>query len=393
MTTRRRFLASGAAALALPVLDAFALDGASAAPGRLVVVFLRGGLDGLFALSPVADPHLAERRPSLAQSVLADGIRLGDTGFAAHPSCKALADLFAARELSFAPCAGTTDASRSHFQAQDLFELGSGASHGGSGFMARAAQAIGAGRGAISFTREVPLAFHGSDIALEVAPLTGSGLKLPEGRVLEAIRAAHRDSPTGKALEQAIATEAEIEASMAAPGMEAQAARGAPAATGFARVAAGMGRMLRGNPRLALAFVDLGGLDTHANQEAALARALNEIGQGLLAFKESLGEAEWRRTRVVMMSEFGRTVRENGTRGTDHGRGGLFLLAGGSGRGGRMIGGFDGLADRALNDNRDLPVLADWRALIGACMRDSYGLSEGALDRIFPGRPRQRVEV
>lgn len=149
--------------------------------------------------------------------------------------------------------------------------------------------------------------------------------------MLDAVRAAHRDSPTGKVLEQAIATEAELETSMAALGMEAQAARGAPAATGFARVATGMGRMLRGNPRLALAFVDLGGLDTHANEEVALARALNEIAQGLLAFKESLGETEWRRTRVVMMSEFGRTVRENGTRGTDHGRGGLFLLAGGSG--------------------------------------------------------------
>lgn len=394
MTSRRGFLASGAAAMALPLLDAFAFEGASAAPGRLVVMFLRGGLDGLFALSPIADPHLAARRPSLAQTVLAQGIRLGDTGFAAHPSGKGFADLFAGRELSFAPCAGTTDASRSHFQAQDLFELGSGASHGSSGFMARAAQVLGAGRGAISFTREVPLAFHGSDIALEVAPLAGSGLKLPEARVLDAIRTAHRDSPTGKALEQAIATEAEIEASMAAAtGMEPQAARGAPGAAGFAPIAAGMGRMLRGNPRLALAFVDLGGLDTHANEEATLARALNEIGQGLLAFKESLGEAEWRRTRLIMMSEFGRTVRENGTRGTDHGHGGLFLLAGGSGRGGRMLGGFEGLADRALNDNRDLPVLADWRALIAACMRDTYGLSETALDRIFPGRSRQRFEV
>lgn len=394
MTSRRRFLASGAAALALPVLDAIAFEGTAAAPGRLVLVFLRGGLDGLFAIAPTADPRLPERRPSLAQAVLAQGIRLGDTGFAAHPSCKPLADLFAARELSFAPCAGTTDVSRSHFQAQDLFELGSGASHGNAGFMARTAQVLGAGRGAISFTREVPLAFHGGDIALEIAPLAGSGLKLPEGRMLDAIRLAHRDSPSGRALEQAIATGAQIDASMAATaGMEVQAARGAPGAGGFARMATLMGRMLRGNPRLALAFVDLGGLDTHANQEAALARALDEIGRGLLALKEILGEAEWRRTRVVMMSEFGRTVRENGTRGTDHGHGGLFLLAGGSVGGGRMIGGFDGLADGALNDKRDLPVRADWRALIGACLRETYGLGEPALDRIFPGRPRQRFEV
>ena len=391
MFTRRRFIQGCGAGLALRALDAFAFESASQPPGRMIVLFLRGGLDGLFAISPVADPRMPDVRPSLARSVLAKGTALGASGFAAHPSAKVLADLFIARELSFAPCAGTVDTSRSHFQAQDIFELGSGTAQGNSGFMARAAQALDANAGAISFTREVPLCFSGSEIPPEVAPLSGSGLKLPEGRLLQAIRAAHRGHRSGDALEQAIATEAEIEAAMG--GMEQQAARGAPGANGLGKTAATIGRILRGNPRLGLVFLDLGGLDTHANEEAVLSRTLQSIGDGIAVLKEALGDAEWRRTRLVIMSEFGRTVRENGTQGTDHGHGGLFLVAGGGIAGGRMIADFKGLADKSLNENRDLPVLADWRDLLAACLHDTCGFGDSALNTVFPGRPRQRFAV
>ena len=390
MIGRREFIGCTVGAMALPVFDAFALETLASGSGRLVVLFLRGGLDGLFAIAPVSDPRLPECRPTLSEAMRATGIRLETTGFSAYPSCKALADLFAARELAFAPCAGTTDRSRSHFQAQDVFELGSGSTHGSSGFMARAAQLLGGGRGAISFTRDVPLAFQGGDRVPEVAPLSGSGLRLPDGRMLQAIRRAHHHTRTGEALEQAISTEAQIEAAL---GMEPQAARGAPGAGDLEKVAANLGQILRGSPRLTLSFLDLGGMDTHANEEAVLTRTASAIGDGLQALKRALGEAEWRRTRVAVMSEFGRTARENGTRGTDHGNGGLFLLAGGAINGGRMIGDFKGLSEPGLNENRDLPVLADWRALLGACMRDTFGLSDAGLDIVFPGRPRQKFLI
>lgn len=392
MLTRKQFLGWSAGALTLPVLDAWAAESPGRSDGRLIVIFLRGGLDGLFAVSPVSDPRLAELRPTLSRSAVNEGLRLGGTGFAAHPAFKAVADLYAASELAFAPCAGTTDTSRSHFQAQDMFELGTGATHGPTGFMARAADLLGQGRGAISFTREVPLAFQGGDSVPQVAPLSGSGLRLPPGRLLEAIRSAHRGQRTGEALEQAIATEAEIESAMTMA-MEVQAARGAPGAGTFSRMAGTMAQVLRNNPRLTLAFLDLGGFDTHANQEAILARGLGDLGAGLLALKTALGEEEWRRTRVVVMSEFGRTARENGTRGTDHGHGGLMLLAGGSVRGARMVGDFAGLDDSRLNDARDLPVLVDWRSVLAACMDDAFGMNAAALDLIFPGRPRQRLAL
>lgn len=396
MLTRRTFLATGAALATLPVLQAFALE-AGPGDGRLVVIFLRGGMDGLFAVSPVDDPRLAALRPTLSRAVLEKGSRLPGTGFALHPSCAALADLYAKRELAFAPCAGTSDTSRSHFQAQDLFEFGSGRKHGDSGFLARAALALGDRRGAVSFTRDSPLAFAGEeDVSVDIVPLSGGSLKLPDGPALAAIRAAHRRTATGDALEQALQTQAEIEAAAAdtmLPGMEPGASRGAGPAAGFPREAAQMGRLLRANPRLALAFIDIGGWDTHANQEGPLSRALEGLSAGLLGLKDALGEAEWRRTRVVVMSEFGRTARQNGTQGTDHGRGGLALLLGGAIEGGRMLGDFRGLDTPALNEARDLPVLVDWRALLAACMRESWGLGKRQLATVFPGMPVQDLRV
>jgi len=387
---RRRFIERSAACLALPVFNAFGLESQTPVPGRLIVLFLRGGLDGLFALSPVSDPRLLEVRPSLAQTVLNKGLPLGTTGFSAHPSAQVFADLFAAKELSFAPCAGTVDTSRSHFQAQDVFELGNGSAQGRSGFMARAGSALRNGSGAISFTREIPLCFQGGEFTPEIAPLTGSGLKIPEGRTLQAIRQAHKGYRTGDALEQAILTEAEIQTAI---GMDPTAARGAPGVNGLSKMAAHMGLILRGNPRLSLAFMDLGGLDTHANEEDSLSRTLTALGEGIATLKETLGITEWRRTRVAIMSEFGRTVRENGTRGTDHGHGGLFMLAGGSIAGGRMIGDFKGLAEPMLNEKRDLPVTADWRALLAACLAETCGVGDAALNSIFPGRPRMALTV
>lgn len=387
MSGRRAFIkriaASASVMLAARLNRAWAYE-TPAGRGRLILIFQRGGLDGLYPIAPVDDPRLASLRPGLSATVLRGGIRLAGTGFSAHPSCAALADLFSARELAFAPCAGTVDTSRSHFQAQDLFELGTGSPRGDSGFMARAAVELGGPGDAISFTQEVPLSYQGMEIPPEVAPLSGSGLKLPQGRLLEAIRRAHAGRKTGDALEQAIATESEIESTR---GMEVAAARGAPALNGFASLAQHMARMLAGNPRLGLAFLDLGGVDTHVSEDGILSRSLGKFSSGLVALKNTLGPHEWRRTRVVVMTEFGRTVRENGTQGTDHGHGGLALVAGGAVRGGRMLGSFDGLADRALNQNRDLPVHVDWRDLLGSAMREECGFGAAALDRIFPGRP------
>lgn len=381
--SRRRLLQAGmalAAGTALP--KAFAVESSTARDGRLVIVLLRGGLDGLFAFAPVADPYLAALRPGLSRDVLANGIALGQSGFAAHPGCHALAELYATKELAFAPCFGTTDRSRSHFQAQDLFELGNGKTQGRQGFLARAGEAAGGRVRSIGFSASQPLALQGGDA--ESMPLSGSGLQMRHDRALEAIRAMHGQQASGKAIDQALASQAELDR---VTGMDPKAARGAAGVNGFPKAAATMARILKEQPRLGLAFIDLGGFDTHAEQGPALSRSLPLLAEGLLALRDGLGPGEWRRTQVLVCTEFGRTVRENGTRGTDHGHGGLALLLGGAIAGGRQIGDFPGLTDSRLNEGRDLPVTVDWRSLVGRTLKETQGFDTATLQRVLPGIP------
>jgi uncharacterized protein (DUF1501 family) len=384
--SRRRWLQSaGGLAGGVLLQSAYALEAASRPAGRFILVFLRGGLDGLFAFAPTADPRLAALRPTLASESLAHGIALGNSGFAAHPAGQALAGLYSSRELAFAPCFGTTDRSRSHFQAQDLFELGNGSSQGGSGLLARASDAGHRQLQAVSFTSNTPLILQGGTQIPEVAPLSGNSLKMRPGRALDAIRAMHERQPSGVAIEQAINTQSELDS---ARGMDPTASRGAARINNFPQAAETMARLLRDNLRLALAFIDIGGFDTHSGEANVLARSLPLLGQGLLSLREGLGSTEWRRTQILVCTEFGRTVRENGTQGTDHGHGSLALLIGGAIGGGQQIGGFEGLRDASLHEGRDLPVTVDWRSLIGRALRDTQSFDNATLEKILPGMPR-----
>lgn len=383
LPSRRRLLQAAMALAAGATLPrAFAVDSGTPRAGRLLIVFLRGALDGLFVFSPVADPRLAALRPGLSRETLANGIALGQSGFAAHPACRPLAELYASKELAFAPCFGTTDRSRSHFQAQDLFELGNGRTQGRQGFLARAGEAAGGRVRSIGFSAGQPLALQGGDA--ELMPLSGSGLQVRHDRSLDAIRAMHGRQASGKAIDQALASQAELDR---VSGMDPKAARGAAGVNGFPKAAATMARILKEQPRLGLAFIDLGGFDTHAEEEAVLSRSLPLLAEGLLALRDGLGPAEWRRTQVLVCSEFGRTVRENGTRGTDHGHGGLALLLGGAIAGGGQIGDFPGLTDARLNEGRDLPVTVDWRSLLGRVLKETQGFDTATLQKVLPGIP------
>lgn len=141
-----------------------------------------------------------------------------------------------------------------------------------------------------------------------------------------------------------------------------------------------------------LGFIDVGGWDTHVNQGGAqgqLANLLDNLGRGIAGFSEEMGPA-WRNTTVVAISEFGRTFRENGTRGTDHGHGTVYWVAGGNVRGGRIVGEQVAVAQSTLNQNRDYPVLNDYRPVLGGLFRRLYGLDDSRLAQVFPGsRPRE----
>jgi uncharacterized protein (DUF1501 family) len=160
--------------------------------------------------------------------------------------------------------------------------------------------------------------------------------------------------------------------------------RNALTATGFELEARRMAGLMK--DRFNVGFIDVGGWDTHVNQgnaQGQLANLLTSLGKGLAGFADQMGAA-WSRTIVVVISEFGRTFRENGTRGTDHGHGSVYWVLGGALQGGRMVGEQVALSPGTLNQNRDLPVLTDYRSLLGGMFTRIYGLDTARLERVFP---------
>ena len=164
--------------------------------------------------------------------------------------------------------------------------------------------------------------------------------------------------------------------------------RGAVSPKGFELSARRMARLMKAE--YTLGFVDVGGWDTHVNQGAAtgyLAQRLGELGRGLAGYADEIGPDVWNRTTVVVISEFGRTFRENGDKGTDHGHGSVYWILGGAVKGGRMAGAQLPVVQASLNQNRDFPVLTDYRSLIGGIVQRTEGLNNSRLDRVFPGAP------
>lgn len=388
---RRTLLKSAAAAGSL----AFSAKLFAAPPTgpRLLVVFLRGAYDAANVVIPHSDfymtsrPSLAIARPDSTNPLAALPL---DANWALHPALKdSLYPLWAKRQIAFVPFAGTDDMSRSHFETQDTIELGQpigGSRDYSSGFMARLAATLG-GSGTvlpIAFTDQVPLSFRGPEPIPNIA-LGGVGKPAIDDRQAKLIAAMYAGDSMAKSVGQGFAIRNEVYASLA--GQEPAANRGAVSPKGFELAARRMGRLMARD--FTLGFVDVGGWDTHVNQGAAtgyLADRLSELGRGLAGFTEEIGPA-WRDTTVIVVSEFGRTFHENGDRGTDHGHGSVYWVMGGQVHGGRMVGPQVTLSLATLNQSRDLPVLTDYRGLIGGIASRLYGLSASRVAAIFPYAP------
>ncbi len=382
------------AAAAAPLAFSGKLFAAPAARGtRLLVVFLRGAYDAVNVTIPLSDfytrsrPTIGIARPDAANPLAALPL---DADWGLHPALKdSLYPLWAKRQLAFVPFAGTDDMTRSHFETQDTIELGQpiGASRNyGSGFMARLADTLSAGSGApspIAFTDQVPLSFRGGTPIPNIA-LGGVGKPAIDDRQAKLIAAMYAGDGLAKSVSQGFAVRNEVYQSLA--GQEPAANRGAVSPKGFELSARRMGRLMATD--FTLGFVDVGGWDTHVNQGGAtgyLAGRLNELGTGLAGFVEEIGPAAWNDTVVVVVSEFGRTFRENGDKGTDHGHGSSYWVMGGGVKGGRFAGPQVALSEASLNQARDLPVLTDYRALMGGLFARMYGLGGDRLTSVFPG--------
>ncbi|HET6788228.1 MAG TPA: DUF1501 domain-containing protein, partial [Aquabacterium sp.] len=283
----------------------------------------------------------------------------------------------------------TPDTSRSHFETQDSIELGQPLDKQrdfNSGFLNRLAGQLG-GREAMSFTDQMPTIFRGNTAVANMA-LKGKPGKDLNPRMQSAVAAMYAHHALGDKVSEGFEVRNQVMQDYAAE-MDA-ASRKAINASSFEAQARRMARLMR--ERYALGFIDVGGWDTHVNQGSGtgyLATQLGNLAQGLQAASDEMGQAAWSRTTVVVMSEFGRTLRENGNRGTDHGHGSVYWVLGGALKGGRVAGEQQTIEARTLFQNRDLPVLNDYRGVLGGLLQRQFSLSSQALDVIFPSvRPQ-----
>lgn len=357
---------------------------------RLLVVFLRGAYDAANLLVPTSSSFYYEARPNIAIARTAALPLDADWGLAPAVA-DSLQPLWLKNQLAFVPFAGTHDTSRSHFETQDHIELGQpeqGSRDFRSGFMNRLAAVLGAGTAersrleAMAFTDQVPLILRGDSAVANQAlrDLGKPGISPAQAQVITNMYAGTR---LHGAVNGGFEVRDEVSREMADE-MEA-ASRGAIAAKGFALEARRIARLMR--ERVTLGFIDVGGWDTHVGQGGAsgqLANKLGELGRGLALFADEMGR-QWNNTVVVVVSEFGRTFRENGNRGTDHGHGSAYWVLGGGVRGGRIAGEQVQVKAGTLFQNRDYAVLNEYRATLGGLFKRMYGLDDTQLAQVFPG--------
>ncbi len=293
--------------------------------------------------------------------------------------------LYRERQLAFVPFAGTSDLSRSHFETQDHIERGLGPDGGNarrSGFMARLAETLDDRGRAIAFTRSLPLSFEGGGDVPNLA-LGGNLRRGFNPRQSQALEAMYAGTPLAGTVHEGLDLRRQAAGDLQ---QEMQrASRGAIDPNAFARQTRRIATLMR--DRFRIGFVDVGGWDTHVGQggaDGALARRLAYLANGLSAFAQAMGP-DWNRTVVTVVSEFGRTFRENGNGGTDHGHGTVYTFLGGAVRGGRVLG-EQVAVDRAhLLEDRDYPVLNNDRAILGGLFARLWGLSNARLASVFPG--------
>ena len=380
-TSRRALLLGGASFAAWAYLPKFARAADGRDP-RLIVVILRGALDGLATVAPVGDPDYAALHGSIAlNSDGAHAATMLDSFFALHPSMPEFARMYRENHAAVIHAVATPYRDRSHFDGQDVLESGfAGPGRVQSGWLNRALEGLPRGErvmSALAVGPTTPLVLRGA------APTVGwSPVALPQAdddtaaRLLELYR--HRDPQLAKALTQGLQLDKVAQGDDIRP---------KPGINGMRVVARGAAKLMVADDGPRIAALAFDGWDTHANEGGPvgrLAQLLAGLDGALAEFESGLG-THWRDTAVVVATEFGRTVRINGTEGIDHGTGTIALLAGGAIRGGRVIANWPSLRPASLYEGRDLAPTTDLRVVIKGVLADHLGLSERVLaETIFP---------
>ncbi len=404
ITNRRTFLSALSLGTGLSLGGlVFRAEAAGAKPKVLVVVFQRGAVDGLSMVAPVNDaryqalrPTIALAKPNAPKLADADKPKPLDATFSLHPALAPLMPFWSNASLAFVHSVGSPNPTRSHFDAQDYVETGTpGTKTTGDGWLARAlAEKPRTGEGpvrAVALQPTLPRILHGDgSSAASAGPLRGvvafssladfqvakgknaggSFEAMYEGALDEALRGAGHDAFAAmKTLDPKLAS---------APPQNGAKYPTSPLGNRLKQIA----QLVRGDVGLEVAVTDCGGWDTHANQSPQLGKRLDDLGQSLAAFAIDLGD-RMADVCVVTVTEFGRTVKENGTGGTDHGHGSVMAVLGGKVKGKRVLGKWKGLEQDALFEGRDLAVTTDHRSVFTEILRAQLGMKDTTA--AFPG--------
>jgi uncharacterized protein (DUF1501 family) len=420
--SRRQLLAFSTAGLISPTVFAQRAPTGSLAQGRMVVVFLRGAYDGLSALVPYTDRDYYAIRPNIAIAA-PDGSRDTalklDDRFALHPALAPLLPLWQEGSLGVIASAGLPAPNRSHFDAQYLMEIGLpeksntpigwlnklAASSAGSALgVGEANPAILSGQAAVKLIprgesaartgvlanekqRSALMDLYAGNDRISQAFRQGAGSRMQTSQELMNERtmraaAAEQANPANRRMLDKDGTPPNTAAQQAQ--MQA-ASNGASDPVGLALDAQHLATLMRNDPQLRLGFLSAGGWDTHANQGNATGQLAGNLGNLARGLAQLRSEFDQPGDLIIVMSEFGRTAAENGTRGTDHGFGNALWLIGNRVQGGKVHGQWTGMARGNLNENRDLPAHHDYRAVLAQALRSTFALPDSQLQTLLPG--------
>lgn len=393
MITRRGFLHhTGIAIGAFGVAPTWLVRAAGAANGTrkiLLAIFQRGAADALNVVVPVFEQRYYDLRPSIA--VPRPGTPLGavdlDGRFALHPALQPLKRLWDTRQLAIVHAAGSPDPTRSHFDAQDFMESGTAGVRREDGWLNRtlpvAANDASPMR-AVAVGAQMPRSLKGDRSAVVVDDLSRFQLPSTESAaVLERLYATSSDSRLSSRGQGAFEAVKRIEALRRQPYTPAN---GAQYLGVFGQRLQQIAQLIKSDVGVEVAFADIGGWDHHANEVPQLDNLLREFGTSLAAFATDMGD-RMADIVVVTMSEFGRTVAQNGALGTEHGHGGVMMVLGGPVRGGSIYGRWPGLQSEQLYEGRDLAVTTDFRDVLGELVQEHLGQDPA---RVFPEHRRDR---
>jgi len=368
LTMKRRSFMTWGATLSLAGGSSWAANPSATSHRRLLVLMLRGAMDGLTAIPPVGDPRLHELRGNL----IPDKLLPGNNFFGVHPVLPVFADLMARGQAVAVHASGFAYQGRSHFEGQDIMQSGIAKPYtSASGWLGRAMEKADLGAG-VAISIPMPLILRGDFRSETQFP---SWMQAPPVSTYELVNQLWGQDPELAALGQRLSN-GRREVGMA--GLVTSAFEQRKSATGLAREAA---LRMQASDGPMVGVIDFDGFDTHASQgadEGIHASKLKQVDDAIKAFQEGIG-ARWSDSLVVTVTEFGRTVAENGTTGTDHGWGGCVLAAGGLVKTAGVVADWPGLSKAQLFEGRDLAVTVDAAAVYAQALQAVFGLSDAQI--------------